>query len=349
MDRRISALCALVFTWVLAGSGVAQAAVEVTLPDSFGNSASNEAANRAAGWADTLQGAVTLVGSNAAEDGYSETVAVVTIHQPMNLASVEDDAAAKADLKDVLSPLFPGQPTEARVQRIGSVNAIRGTWLADGVRYELMIVPDAIDQHIIVASCLENEWIFYRTSYETMLDAVRGGAVPVAPIDVSKWRLGFMLCLAAAAVGAYFAMLAVADRAADHGFAGTRGALVVLVLAVLVAGVVFGVLNGEAEALSLSLLSPTRVAGEALAVGVFLAAAMYIWGLRFENAAEDRVQSAPNVGVYRPGAAAEAGRLAASEEGQAGTEAAAPASVPVPDSAPTELEGNSEGQGPGSA
>ncbi len=268
----------------------AQAAVRMAdAPPGWGDG-SPGAVTRAEDWADALGGTVQEVFSTRANDGFAETLALLSLPIAMTPGAELNPERA---LEEAVGSLFEDAPSSPRfLEGTDGAPIVTGVWTEDGVVYQVAVVSAGSGQGVLFLAVRESEQSLYARIFDEAVESIVGAAPPLSPFELRPWRIGSVVgWLLVLVVGwLVIAKTSVADDGATA--VGRSVAVLCILLAVVAGSVVYMSLIDEVGPLRLADLTRSRVALEVTAAGTL--AAMLAW---FIGAVRDgtvrRVESAP--------------------------------------------------------
>lgn len=278
----------------------AQAAVKIAGPPPGWDVEPSPAAKaRASDWADALDGRVSDVYSPRSEDGFSETLAILTLRGAMAPGADLDPEAA---LSNAVGALFESEPESPRFVE-GSEDApiVTGVWDEGDVTYEIAVVSAGPNRAAVILAVRSAERSLYAKVFDEVVDGITGAIEPVTAFPLQQWRIGTGVCWLAALVLGWIAVGATSygrDGAASIGRFVAGGAVF---LALLAAGGAFLWLGGSEPALQLAGVSRFTVATEVAAGGIVVALVAWFAGTLRDSTVR-RVESAPTGGTFSPAA-----------------------------------------------
>ena len=292
--RWVAVLCLLLF------AASAQAAVKIAgPPPGWDVEPSPAARDRAAEWADALEASVSDVYSPRSEDGFSETLAVLTLRGAMNPGA---DLDPESTLSEAVGSLFESEPESPRfVEGSEGAPIVTGVWDEDDVTYEVAVVSAGPNRAAVILAVRSAERSLYAQVFDEVVESITGAIAPVTAFPLQQWRIGIAVCWLAALALGWLGVGATSygrDGAASAGRAVAGGSIF---LGLVAAGGASLWLSGSEPALHLAGVSRFTVATEVAAGGIVVALIAWFAGTLRDSTVR-RVESAPTGGTFSPAA-----------------------------------------------
>lgn len=292
--RWVVVLCLLLF------AATAQAAVEIAgPPPGWDGRPSPAARERASSWAEALEGRVSAVYSPRSQDGFAETLAVLTLRGAMHSGADLDPEAA---LSDAVGSLFESEPESPRfVEGTESGPIVTGIWDEGDVTYEVAVVSAGPNRAAVILAVRSAERSLYAKIFDEVVQSISGAVAPVTAFELQRFRVGVAVCWLAALV---LGWIGVSTTSYGRDGAASVGRMVAgsaIFLALFAAGGTFIWLRGSETALQLASVSRFTVATEVAAGGIVVALIAWFIGTLRDSTVR-RVESAPAGGSFSPSA-----------------------------------------------
>ncbi|MBV1858548.1 MAG: hypothetical protein KUG77_09060 [Nannocystaceae bacterium] len=251
---------------------------------------SPDAVARAEEWAEALGGSVDDVFSTRSDDGFAETLALLSLPIAMSPGAELNPERA---LEQAVGSLFESEPASPRLLE-GTQGApiVTGVWTEDGVVYEVAVVSGGAKQGVVFLAVRESESSLYAKVFDDAVESIVGAAPPLSPFKVGPWRTGSLIGWVLVLVIGWLFIGSTGVREDGAAAIGRSVAVLCILLSVVAGSVVYIMLIDDAGPLRLASLSRSRVALEVAGGGSL--AALLAWFLgALRDGTVRRVESAP--------------------------------------------------------
>ncbi len=268
----------------------AQAAVRMADAPLGWEDGSADAVARAEAWAEGLGGSVDDVYSTRAEDGFAETLALLSLPGAMSPGAELNPERA---LVEAVGSLFESEPISPRfLEGTEAAPIVTGSWTEDGIVYEVAVVSGGATQGAVFLAVRESERSLYAKVFDEAVESITGAAPPLSPFQIRPWRIGSLIGWTLVLLLGWIIIRNTAVREDGAGAVGRSVAVLCILLAVVAGSVAYMALIDEAGPLRLANLTRSRVAFEVAAGGTL--AALIAWFLgALRDGTVRRVESAP--------------------------------------------------------
>lgn len=304
--RRFAVVAQFAVLAFFAVMGSATASVRVAeRPNGWARTAAAQARERAAQWAERIDGKVLQLMSTRVGDDFVETIVVIELLGPIG---DEVDLNPRQELMRAIQPLLVpdgrGTTTPHKLTDIELLETtnklppiVRGSWVDDGVLHKAAVVSSGPNRALVLFVVLEEDELLYARAFENLLRSIEGIRAPLSAFAHKRWWIGNLVAWA------LFVGLAwgfVSWRGTDDNSSAGRGRWVggACIFAVVVgATLAFMMLENYDGSLAVAGLSRVWVVAELAMVGLGFAIASAALGLMI-TARVQQVQSAPSAGTF---------------------------------------------------
>lgn len=292
--RGVGALPWLLAVLMLCVAQIASAAVRVDTPVGWRSVDDGAARRRVDAWvAERNDVRVLEVLTTEGRDDFAEVMALLEIDGVLDRTQTIEHELARAT-----EGLLPWDATaRVRTDDLEGLPRMQAHWDADGIAYDVALVPSGEHRTLLVQATLASETTLYQAPWATALASMRGATEPVAAFDRASWRRRSALAWAIGGTLLFGLLLWLRPFGVGAITIGRASAAVFLAIAVIVGLAVRDRLGDSTTALRIAGLSRDTLSAELAAHGIFAAVAAWlvgqIWGRR-----EGVIASAPVIGPF---------------------------------------------------